>query len=189
MDSQILPNEVSEEKDDMDALKALYDAKNDIKKYNMERSFITTLQTITLNILILGAYIASKIQLTGEAKILGSFLILAFNFFSGIYIKNKGDTHQKLREEIARIEDALLFKCPSLKNKVFGSYPGPNSFAKGTGILIFGILITCICALASFWIPLLIDTKSQVIPKEDHLYIKILNGDKVQDTLKIRKTK
>ncbi|RYE24196.1 MAG: hypothetical protein EOP45_06095 [Sphingobacteriaceae bacterium] len=161
MNNQEATDNLPNEKDNMDALKALYDNRTDMKKFNMERSFITTLQTITLNILILGAYLGSKIQLTGEAKALGSFLLLAFNTFSIIYVKNKGDSHKKLRKEIAQIEDSLLIKCPTLNDKISGSHPGPNTFLKGSGILIFGIGITCICVVASFWMPLLINTKSE----------------------------
>lgn len=168
--------------DDIEALKTLYSSKMDILKFNMERSFITTIQTITLNIVVLGAYVASKLQLTIEAKSLGSFVLIFFNTFSILYLRNKGKTHKDRRDEIAFVEDALINKCPSLIGKISGSPSKLNTFLKGSGLFIFGVSLTCICSVAAFWVPLLIVEKTQNknTVREHIVEVKKMPGNKIQ---------
>jgi len=141
---------------ELDVLKILYEEKGRRLQFIAERSFKSTLQIITLNLLVLGGLIANKLTLSIEAKLLGSITITVFNAAMVLYIVIKGRGYIKEKSDFTTIEKALTEKSPSIIGRTYLNSSG--GFWTGSGIFAGVIIISCICTVLALWIKLVATT-------------------------------
>ena len=139
-------------KPDIEILKLLYEEKGRRLQFLAERSFNSTLQIITLNVIVLGGLIANKMTLLYEAKMLGSISIAVLNLLVISYVIRKGEGYIKEKEDFKLIEKIFIENSPSITNSLKGVNSG--SFWAGTGTFVFAIFISFICTIIAVWIKL-----------------------------------
>lgn len=143
------------EGDEMEALKTLHGGQLQALTLNAERAFSATLQCVTLNVISLGGLIAAKLTLQVDAKILGSVVLIMFNFLVCNYLYFKDVRYQIIKSQLLIIENALIEKSPSIRGKIIIKNKKRYSTLTGTGLFIIAIIISCLCTVFALWRPLI----------------------------------
>lgn len=139
---------------EVDILKAIYTELSAQLKFTSERSFTSTIQTITLNLVVLGGLIVNKIALSYQAKLLGSIMLVAFNASILSYIFSKGTGYAKVKKELLAVRSSLANRCSSLNVNIIQATLSKTAFFKGTGMMFLAVAISCICTICGLWLPL-----------------------------------
>ncbi len=135
-----------------DALRSLYEGQLGTLRALSERSFATTLQTLTL---VVAGLVGGKINLALSGKVIGSGVLLAFNASVVIYLISKSRAHHREKTKLGGIESRLV----QLAGWPHGhaASEGPSfwrSFLGGSGLMVLSVVLAGTCACAGLWIPL-----------------------------------
>ena len=123
-------------------------------RFTAERSFTTALQTVTLNLVVLGGLIIKNMALLPQAKWLGSIMLVSFNITIIIYLHAKGRGYYRVKKELLVIRTALMRECHSIQPDAIRTEPSKLAFFTGTGIFMLAVAIACVCAVCGFWVHL-----------------------------------
>lgn len=143
---------------EVDALRTLHDGYLQTLQASSERQFRTLLQTLTLNVAVVGGLVglaAGKITLSELGRWVGTALLLWFNFVVVVYLLRQGSFYAREREQFRSIRKALLTKCPSM-----GSVADDKKQClcwllwSGTGSFSVAVVIAAICSIMALWMPL-----------------------------------
>lgn len=140
-----------------DALKSLYEGQLGAIKTLSERSFSTTMQALTLNVVVVAGLMAGKVKLSIDGKIIGTFLIVIFNMFVALYLVSKSRAHHREKVKFVEVQNSLAEICDL--STVFIEHNNISfwkSFLGGTGIFIFCVVVTCLCSISAIWFQLLV---------------------------------
>lgn len=139
----------------LDVLKAFLDQKTSILNNLSERSFTTALPAITLNVIVVAAMASGKVELSLSGQRLGSVVLVAFNMSIAWYLYWKAKSHHAARSQLWSIEQAMAHAARLTQDFHVGR-PGTfwPTFFKGSGVMIFAVLVAGICAFCGLWMSL-----------------------------------
>ena len=153
-----------------------------------ERTFKTTIQSVTLNLIALGGLIANKVVLTYAAKLLGSSLLISFNVVIIIYMYFKGTAFGRAKNELLIYKQELINKSPQVSEKVKLKKAGSFSFWSGSGILIVSIAVSGICTVLALWFQLTSSEQNNTIYQSLPKQLKIITHQANSSKIKIDST-
>lgn len=151
----------------VDVLKAFLDQKTAVLNNLSERSFTTSLQAITLNVIVVAAMASGKADLSMAGKWLGSIVLVAFNASIAWYLFWKAKSHHATRSQLWSIEQSMAHAA-RLTQDFQGGRPTTfwQAFRKGSGVMIFGVLVAGACAVCGLWMSLSDSPKSAATRRE-----------------------
>jgi hypothetical protein len=150
----------------LEALTTLHDGliKNLIA--TSERSFRTTLQTLTLNVAVVAGLIgllsATKVELSMPGKSFATVLLFIFNYTIVTYLRKLGNFHKEERAKFQLIQKALgklaqadFMEIPPKSDRWFLIFTG-------SGLFRVAVTIAAFCSVVALWIPLITPEPSAV---------------------------
>jgi hypothetical protein len=148
----------SSAKIELDALKTLYGGHLGNLHAVSDRSFHMLLQTLTLNVAVVGGLVglaAGKVILSDPGKWFGTILLFVFNATIIIYLLRQAYIYRRERQQLQKIKKALWDKCPSIKSddkdeERFCCCP----LWTGSGLFCVAVVIATFCSIAALWVPL-----------------------------------
>lgn len=143
---------------ELDTLKTLYDGHLGILHATSDRSFHALLQTLTLNVAVVGGLVAldaEKVMLSDPGKWFGSILLFVFNATVIGYLLRQAYIYRREKQQFQKIKKALWDKCPSIKS----DYKDEDQFCccplwTGSGLFCVAVVIATFCSIAALWVPL-----------------------------------
>ncbi len=140
----------------LESLKALYGAHLEGLHALRERSFATTVQSLSLNVVVLAGLIAGRIALLPIAKVLGSLVLAVFGALVCAYLIFKGRGYRKLKTALVAIERALVARSGLPAQSIGKREADACSFWTGSGIFCVAVGICTACTIAALWVPLVV---------------------------------
>lgn len=153
MDISTIESSVS----DGEVIKVLYESRADNLKFLAERSFTTTIQAVTLNLVIVAALIASegRIEIPTDAKPVATAMLAVFNLLVIFYLVAKGLRYRRFKAQLKVIESAMIAQCSSLREKrELHSKDKPywkRMIWDGTALFCAAVLAASACSVYALW--------------------------------------
>lgn len=141
-----------------EVMKVLYESRADNLKFLAERSFATTIQGVTLNLLIVAALVASegRIEIPADAKPVATAMLAVFNLLVIFYLVAKGLRYRRFKAQLRVIESEMIVQCPSLRGKrELDSEEKPywkRMLWDGTALFCVVIIGASACSIYALWL-------------------------------------
>jgi hypothetical protein len=138
-----------------EALKSLYDGQLGTLKVLSERSFATTLQALTLNVLVVAGLVGGKTELSVAGRLIASAVLVLFNVAITAYLVSKSRAHHREKKKLAALEGKLAELAHWPYGKATQSEPSYwKSFFGGSFLMVLAVLLGCTCATFGLWVTL-----------------------------------
>lgn len=135
----------------VEALKVLYEGHMSALRTLSERSFSSTLQTITFNVVVVAGLVGSKVSLSTAGQVIATFLVLVFNALVVGYLLSKSFTHHREKARLVEIERELIRECGLTLQSERAEPSFKKSFIGGSGLFITSVTLACALSVAALW--------------------------------------
>lgn len=151
-----MPSEHLHQSQTLDALKVLYDGQHDALKLLSERSFSTTLQTLTLDVGVVAGLIGSNAALSSAGQFIAIILLTVFHAVVIGYLLAKSRAHFRARMRLNQIQYSIAIQAGV--DTLFHSDKNDSylrSFIGGTGLFVVAVVLSGMCSIVAVQSPLL----------------------------------
>ena len=136
-----------------DLLVMLHKSHDTNLKFLAQRSFKTTIQAVTLNLIIVGAL--PELSFPTNARPVATAIVIIFNLLVFFYLVAKGKTYYQLKTHLKIIEAKVISQCsllrdePDLKSNEVAYWK--RLLWDGTAIFCAVVAASCMCSLNAIW--------------------------------------